>query len=57
MIDAELDRTDHDTAAKMIEAMRERVRWIIYQALYAQGLRIDRAPHEIARLAPRKEGR
>lgn len=55
MIDAEADLADHDAVAACIDALSERRLWILYRTLYARGFRIDRAQHEIHKLAPRKE--
>jgi hypothetical protein len=53
-IDQEAAKAQEDEVAKALEAMSERHRWIMYQALFNMGHRIDRARHEIEKLVPRK---
>jgi hypothetical protein len=55
-IDVERDTAEHDLAAKLLAETPERVLWILYLAAFNSGFRVDRAPHEIARLTPRKPG-
>lgn len=58
-VDSAKDRIDYDKVARILQETDEdgvnisRVQWLLYDQLYNRGCRIERAVHEIARMAPR----
>lgn len=57
-VDPEQDKADMDWVYNLVRenalGATDRRLWMVYESLYNLGFRIDRAKHEIAKLAPRK---